>query len=185
MKKIVVLLAEGFEEIEAIVPIDILRRGGVDVTVSGVNGDVITGAHGVTVDTDMIAEDVSPSVFDGVVLPGGIPGANNLAESPVVGNILDMMQDEGKLIAAICASPGLVLSPRGLLKNRRVTGYPGTEFQFFETITYIEEKVILDGNYITSRGPGTAFDFAFKILEYLRGKEISEETAASVLFRAE
>ncbi len=182
MKKVVVLLAEGFEEIEAVVPVDILRRGGVAVTLAGVGGDVVTGAHGITLDADIVAEEISPDTFDGVVLPGGIPGANNLAESEVVGNILDKMEKNNSLIAAICASPALVLSPRGLLKNKKATGYPGSEFTFFDTIHYSEERVVTDGAFITSRGPGTALPFALAILEYLQGKETAAEVSSAVLF---
>ena len=182
MKKVVVLLAEGFEEIEAVVPIDVLRRGGVDVSIAGVSGDVVTGAHSITIDTDLVIEEVVWTEYDGVVLPGGIPGAQNLADSMEVGKLLDAMKDSGKLIAAICASPALVLSPRGLLKDKKVTGYPGTEFQLFDTIQYTEERVIADGTIITSRGPGTAFDFALKILEYLQGTKVTEEISSAVLF---
>ncbi len=185
MKKVVVFLAEGFEEIEAVIPIDVLRRGGIEVTVAGVNGDSVTGAHGLTIHADVAADKVSPSDFDGVVLPGGIPGANNLADSTVVGRFLDTMQTEGKLTAAICASPALVLSPRGLLTHKKVTGYPGTEFQFTDTLTFTEDNVVTDGNFITSRGPGTAFHYAFAILKYLRGSEIADEIASSVLFSAD
>lgn len=181
MKKIVVLLAKGFEETEAVVPIDILRRGGVELVVAGVDGDTITGAHGLTVETDCVAEEISPADYDGLVLPGGLPGADNLANSIAVGALIDHMQKEGKLIAAICASPAVVLSPRGILKNRKATGYPGSEFKFSDTISYSEDKVVLDGNIITSRGPGTAFQFGLKILEYLEGKVTADKVSSKLL----
>ncbi len=181
MRRVAVFLAEGFEEIEAVVPIDILRRGGVEVVVAGVGTDVVTGSHGITIDADALVEEIDINDFDGLILPGGLPGANNLAESEGVNKLLNSARDEGKLIAAICASPALVLSPLGILKNKKVTGYPGTEFQHFDTVSYIDEKVVSDGNFITSKGPGTAFDFALKILEYFQGKESALKIASAML----
>lgn len=122
MRRVAVFLAEGFEEIEAVVPIDILRRGGVEVVVAGVGTDVVTGSHGITIDTDAVVEEIDINDFDGLILPGGLPGANNLAESEGVNKLLNSARDEGKLIAAICASPALVLSPLGILKNKKLPG---------------------------------------------------------------
>ncbi len=182
MKKAVVFLAEGFEEIEAVVPIDILRRGGVEVTVAGVGGDVVAGSHGIVIETDCIADEINPSDYDGVVLPGGIPGANNLADSGAVDKVLEAMRKEGRLIAAICASPAVVLSSKGYLDGKSVTGYPGVRFESFGSISYLEEDVVSDGNFITSKGPGTAFPFALKILEYLQGKDTADRIAEAALY---
>ena len=182
MKKIVVFLAEGFEEIEAVTPIDVLRRGGVEVVTAGVGSDVITGSHGLTLDTDSVAEEIDFSGFDGVVLPGGLPGAVNLSESGAVNSILQQARESGKLIAAICASPALVLSPLGLLDGKKTTGYPGVEFKFFDRISYLDEKVIQDGSVITGKDPGAAFDFALKILEYLTDSSTADKVAEAMLF---
>ncbi len=183
MKRIIVLLAEGFEEIEAVTPIDVLRRGGVDVVVAGVGSDVVTGSHNLTFDTDAGIDEIDFSEFDGVILPGGLPGAVNLSESSAVQSILEQARSEGKLIAAICASPALVLSPLGLLNDKKTTGYPGIEFKFFDRVSYREENVVQDGSVITGMGPGTAFDFALKILEYLTDSAVAAKVANAMLFR--
>ena len=183
MKRVVVLLAEGFEEIEAVTPVDVLRRGGIEVVVAGVDADVVTGSHNLTFDTDTVIDEIDFAEFDGVILPGGLPGAVNLSKSQGVNSILEQARGEDKLIAAICASPALVLSPLGLLDNKKTTGYPGVEFKFFERISYLEEKVIQDGSVITGMGPGAAFDFALKILEYLADSTTADKVAAAMLFR--
>lgn len=183
MKRVVLFLAEGFEEIEAVTPVDVLKRGGVEVVIAGVGSDVITGSHGLTIDTDAVAEEINIDEFDGVVLPGGLPGAVNLSESAAVNDILKKARDEGKLIAAICASPALVLSPLGFLDGKQVTGYPGVEFEFFDRISYTDDKVTVDGSFITGKGPGMASDFAFKILEYLTDGTTAGKVASAMLFK--
>lgn len=180
-KKALVVLAEGFEEIEVSTPIDILRRAGVDVTVAGIGGTVIKGAHNVAINADIDLEKYD-SVPDAVIFPGGMPGAENLARSSKVKELIKSMAAEGKLIAAICASPALVLAPMGLLDGRNATCYPGMEENFSSKVKPVKEKVVQDGNVITSMGPATALPFALKIVENLVGKETADSIAQATLF---
>ncbi|MBF0522753.1 MAG: DJ-1/PfpI family protein [Candidatus Omnitrophica bacterium] len=174
-KKALVILAEGFEEIEAVTPIDLLKRAGVDVTTAGVGNTKIKGARvQITVLTDKKIEDVSKD-FDAVILPGGMPGASNLAASKAVNEIVQDANTNGKIIAAICAAPAVVLTPLGILKNKTATCFPGMEKQFDKTTLFKEEPVVIDGNIITSRGAGTAYAFALTIVEKLVGKDIAQK----------
>lgn len=172
-KKALILLAEGFEEIEAITAIDVLRRAGIEVIVCGLGGKTITGSHGIKVLADKRLEEFSGDV-DAIIFPGGMPGAENLSNSQRVRELILKMHKEGRLIAAICASPALVLAPTGILKKRRATAYPGMEKDFGKDTTFVEDKVVVDGNIITSRGPGTALLFSLAIVERLAGKKVSE-----------
>ena len=180
-KKAMVVLAEGFEETETIIPIDVLRRAGVDVIIAGVNSDTVTGAHGVTFKTDMVLDKIEP-LPDAVVLPGGMPGAENLAKSPKVKDLILAMNSKDNLIAAICASPALVLSPLGVLNGKMAACYPGMEENFSPEVRFEEERIIQDGNIITSRGPATAFSFALKIAESLVGKDTSDMVGRQMLY---
>ena len=179
-KKALVVLAEGFEEVEAITPIDILRRAGIDVIVAGLESHVVTGSHGVVVKADVTLEEIK-SFPDAVILPGGMPGSENLAKSAKVKDIILTMHSKEKLIAAICASPALVLVPTGILDGKNATCYPGMEENFTPEITFLEDNVIQDGNIITSRGVGTALDFALKIVEYLAGKDTADTVGEQAL----
>ncbi len=169
-KKVLVILADGFEEIEAVAPIDILRRAELDVVVAGLNGKIVTGSHGLRVeaDTTLAAYLDSP---DAVVLPGGLPGAKNLDESESVKSLLTKMNQEKKLVGAICASPAFALTHSGILNGRKATCYPGFERQFSNTTTFLENRVVVDGNITTSRGPGSAIEFALSLVEQLAGKD--------------
>jgi len=160
-------LAEGFEEIEALTIIDVLRRAGIKVDTVGVVSTVITGAHRVRVMTDKKLLEIDPDEYDGIVLPGGNPGYINLGRTNKILEILKNFNSSGKLIAAICASPS-VLSKAGVLEDKKATIYPGME----KEIPYPRgERVVVDGNVITSQGPGTAIEFALTIVENLVGKE--------------
>ena len=172
--KAVVLLAEGFEEIEALTIVDILRRAGVDLVTVGVGGVEVTGAHGVTVKADVPLE-AAPRDGDVVILPGGMPGSANLA-IPQVGDLVRAYAAAGKIIASICAAPALALSPTGVLDGRRVTCYPGFEDAFPASAERSEDAVVEDGQVITSRGPGTAHRFALRLVERL----VDGETAAQL-----
>jgi 4-methyl-5(b-hydroxyethyl)-thiazole monophosphate biosynthesis len=191
-KKALVLLAEGFEEVEAITPIDYLRRAGVEVTTAAVGkGPVVKGAHGIPVTADTVLtslimqKKLSPEAWDAAVLPGGMPGAANLAASGETGSFLQAMAAAGRLVCAVCASPAVVLSPLGLLSGKKFTCYPGME----EKVTakdspravWKEEKVVIDGNIITSRGAGTAGVFAAAIIGKLVNEAESQKIAKSVL----
>lgn len=165
--RVMVPLAEGFEEIEAFSVIDILRRAGIKVDTVGVVGTVITSSHGVRVMVDKKITDVNPEEYDAIVLPGGNPGYINLGRSNKLLEIIKKLNYQDKLIAAICASPS-ILSKLGLLDNKRATIYPGME----KELPYPRgERVVVDGNIITSQGPGTTIEFALKIVEKLAGKE--------------
>ncbi|MBD3426735.1 MAG: DJ-1 family protein [Candidatus Omnitrophica bacterium] len=179
-KKALVILAQGFEEIEAVTPIDTLRRAEVEVTVAGVGGETVTGSRGLTIKPDIRIEECD-SDFDAVILPGGLPGAENLASSLEVKQIVTKMHEAGKIIAAICASPALVLAPAGILDGRQATCYPGLDKNFSAVVKHSKEDVIQDGNIITSRGPATAMKFSRKIAENLVGKTKSDMIASQML----
>ena len=165
-KKVLIVLADGFEEIEAVTPIDVLRRAGLEVTTAGVGKRKITGAHGIPIeaDTEIDRYDGTP---DAVVLPGGQPGADNLSKSEGVKRLLARVNGKKNLIGAICASPAVVLAPQGYLDGRKATCYPGFEGRFGSKISFSSDRVVADGNVITSRGPGSAFEFALELVERL------------------
>ena len=179
MQKIVIFLADGFEEVEAVTPIDYLRRAEVDVTLAGVGTLNPTGSHGISIRAD-IAVSLLDWIPDGVILPGGLPGAKNLAESEDVSKICSKVMESGGLIASICAAPALALGSFGVLEGREYTCYPG-----FETISrsgsFSDSRVVIDENLITSRGPGTAAEFAIAIIRYLKGDEVAEKISESLL----
>jgi 4-methyl-5(b-hydroxyethyl)-thiazole monophosphate biosynthesis len=179
-KKALVALAEGFEEIEAITVIDILRRSGISVTAAGVDALRVKGAHGVCVLADELL-DLAGEDFDAIVLPGGSQGAFNLAASQKIKAIIKKFDKEGKVIAAICAAPSLVLAPAGILKGRSVTGYPGMLEGFGKDTIYKEDDVVVDANIITSRGPATAFSFGLAIAEKLAGRDIADKVRKATL----
>lgn len=175
MSKVAVLLAEGFEEVEAVTPIDFLRRAGIDVVTACVGERAVRGSHGITVTADAGVESLMGEDLDGVVLPGGMPGAANLAASPEVGRLVRSMVESRKLIAAICAAPAKVLAPLGVLAGKRATCFPGDEVAFSSEVTFSEERVVRDGDLITSRGAGTAAEFAEEIIRYLVGDEAARD----------
>ncbi|MDR3342500.1 MAG: DJ-1/PfpI family protein [Treponema sp.] len=190
-KKAIVFFAEGFEEVEAITPIDYLRRAGIEVTTVSVGvtssaANAVKGAHGIPVMADtsltVLAGEgrLNGASWDAVLLPGGIPGAPNLAASGEVGQFLKDMAGAGKLVTAICASPAMVLFPLGLLKGRCFTGYPGTEKEV-SGAQWTEGTVVIDGNIITSRGPGTAAAWAIAIIRKLLDEGAAKTIGAGVL----
>ena len=184
-KKACILLAEGFEEVEAITPIDYLRRAGVEVTVMGVGGLEIKGSHGICVraETRLGKEGDSP-LYDAIILPGGGLGAKRLAESEEVVNLILRHNAAGKIVAAICASPAVVLHGAcHLLRGKRFTGFPGTEAQVRDGLA-VAERVAIDGNLITSKSPGTAGEFAIAIASALVGGEAAAKVSESVLLRS-
>ena len=180
-EKALIILAKGFEEAEAIIPIDILRRCDVEVIIAGVGSDEIVSTRGVIVKTDVILETYT-GMADVVILPGGMPGAENLANSIKVKDIIAKMNSGKKLIAAICASPALVLAPTGILSGKTATCYPGMEKTFAPGVKFVKDEVVKDGNIITSRGPATAFAFGLKIAEELVGKDKVEMVAEQMLY---
>ena len=179
-KKVIVILADGFEEIEAVTAIDVLRRAGVDVVVAGLTGKKTAGAHGVRIEADVALQDVK-GLPDAIVLPGGMPGAKHLGESKRLGEIIRQMNQAKKLVGAICAAPALALAPAGVLDGRKATCYPGFERSFSKAITFTEERVVVDGNIVTSRGPGSALEFSLQLVEQLAGKEKAERLRQALL----
>ena len=181
-KKVLVILAEDFEEMEAIIIIDILRRAGIEVVAASCGQQTVKGSRGIFVRADALLEDIEHP-FDAVVLPGGMPGAKNLAENNEVINILKNYHDRGKVVAAICASPAYALLKSGVLKGKKATCYPGFENYFGDDIEYLEDDVVVEGNVITSRGPGTAFCFSLAVVEKLIGSEMAEDVKKNALIK--
>jgi 4-methyl-5(b-hydroxyethyl)-thiazole monophosphate biosynthesis len=179
MATIVVPLAPGFEEIEAVAVIDILRRGGVTVITAGVEGAAVTGARGVTLQCDTLLSAVDAKQLDGIVLPGGMPGTRNLMKSSLVRDMVIALDRDNLLVAAICAAP-TVLHAAGVLKGKKATSYPGYQKEMTEAV-YSEAAVVADGNVITSRAAGTAVPFALALVERLSGLTTALEVKKAIL----
>jgi len=169
MKKVAILLADGFEEVEVITPADFLRRAGIQVILTSIGGLTVTGCHDIEISAD-ITLDALAADLDGIILPGGLPGAANLAQSEALIDLIRTMNNQNKLLAAICAAPALVFGKAGLLAGRKFTCYPGFENEITGA-DFSTERVVQDANMITSRGPGTAAEFSIAVIEYLLGKE--------------
>lgn len=170
-KKVLVPLAEGFEEIEAVALIDVMRRGGIEVLVRSLNGSAeVAGAHGITIKTEGSVEELDADAIDMIVLPGGWGGTNRLAEDETVQSLLQAMDAKGKQIGAICAAP-FALNKAGVLKEK-FTCYPSVEEQI-RTEGYLGDtvQVVEDGNVMTSRGPGTSICFGLQIVKKLVGDD--------------
>ena len=166
MKKAAVFLANGFEEMEAISPIDILRRAGIEVDVVSINLDLkVVGAHGVKIESDINIKDVNVDLYDAIICPGGMPGSTNLRDNDKVISIIKEANSKGKLIAAICAAP-IVLDKADVL-DVNYTTYPTVEKGIKGGTYQSDKKVVVDKNIITSAGPSTAIDFAVEIVRYL------------------
>lgn len=179
MAKVLVPLAEGFEEIEAVTIIDVLRRAGIEVVVASLKDNEVKGANGITVVSDINIESANSEDFDMVVLPGGLPGAEHLKNSKTVQDILKQMNQKGKLVGAICAAP-IALKSAGVLKNR-YTCYPSFEDQIGKEGFSDAQKVVVDENVLTSRGPATAICFALEIVKKLAGNETYDQLKAGLL----
>ena len=183
MKTIFVFLAEGFEEIEALTPVDVLRRAGLSVqTVSIMDEQVVAGAHGVPVLADVMFADVNPEDAEMILLPGGLPGATNLDAHEGLGQMIQDFAKEEKPLAAICAAP-LVLGNRGLLQGKKATCYPGFE-TYLQGAEYTAALVEKDGNIITGKGPGAAMEFAFAIVEKYCGIDKVNELKQGMMILA-
>jgi 4-methyl-5(b-hydroxyethyl)-thiazole monophosphate biosynthesis len=177
-KKVLVAIADGIEELEAVTIIDVLRRAKADVTVVSVGLKKVAASRGVKLEADALISDCADNLYDLIVLPGGMPGAENLRDSKELTTLLKAQAQSPRYYAAICASPAVVLQHHGLLLNKKATCYPS---MLAELENSIDEKVIVDGNCITSQGPGTALQFALKLVELLFGKEKSDEIAKATL----
>ena len=173
-------LADGFEETEAIAPIDLLRRSGKKVVTVGVGDNMITSSHGVTVVTDTIAQEAAlTDELEMIILPGGMPGTLNLEKSAYVQNAIDFCVKNGKYIGAICAAPS-VLGHKGLLRGRKAVCYEGFEAQL-EGAEILKDPVVQDGIYITSRGAGTAIEFGLKLVEAAVSKAESDRQRKAIM----
>ncbi len=178
---IYVFLADGFEEVEALAPLDILRRASVAVQLVSITDDpIVEGAHGVQMVTDSLIADIDLGSADMLVLPGGLPGATNLDQCEALQKALVRQHAEGKMIAAICAAP-LVLGHLGLLRGVRATCYPGFEGEM-EGAVYTASLVERDGQFITGKGPGAAFEFGYTILESLGKKAEADALREGMLY---
>ena len=181
-KKVLVVLANGFEEIEAVSIIDVLRRADLEVTAAGLDKREVTGSHGITIKTDTTLEEYKTKP-DAVILPGGMPGAENLSKSIILKTLLEDMRKSQKLIGAICAAPAVALAAHGLLDGKKATCYPGYENKFSRQIQFSTDRVVCDGNIITSRGPGTAIEFSLAIVSQLLGPQKSEDLSKAMLVK--
>lgn len=181
-KKVLVYLATGFEESEAIVPVDMFRRAGYDVVLASIQ-DVreVVSSHNVTIVADKLAEDVSLEEFDAVFLPGGMPGSINLSQSWLVNSKIIDMASKGRLVSAICAAPSVVLANAGLLEGRRATCYPGCG-KYSKKDDFTSAGVEVDGNIITGKSAGYAFDLAIEVIRKLSGDDEAGKAASSVCF---
>lgn len=172
MKRVLVPLAEGFEEIEAVTIIDILRRAGIEVVVASLAGNPVTGSHGIRISADTPLAAVAEQQFDMIALPGGMPGADHLRKDSRIGEILRHMRSSGRPVAAICAAP-MVLEAAGVLENRRATSFPGF-LDDAKSAKVVGDAVVVDRGVITSRGPGTALDFALTLVEILASPSVRD-----------
>lgn len=179
-KTVLVVWADGMEEIEAVTPVDLLRRAGVKVIVAGVTSLAMVGSRGIGLQADICLRD-APMDVDALILPGGKAGSDNLAASQDLRSRIKYQNNAGKFIAAICAAPALVLSPTGILDGRQATCYPGFEEHFTAEVRFVAERVVKDGHIITSRGPGTAFDFALALIRELVGETVEKEIGRGTL----
>ena len=182
MNKIAIMIANGCEEIEALTVVDLLRRAGIGIDIVSITDKKnVQGSHGICFAADLAEADFDPGAYDGIVLPGGMPGTKHLGESEQVTKTVKQFAEEGKLVAAICAAP-TVLGKCGVLRGKKAVCFPSME----EGLTGAEvlyEEVVRDGNVITSRGMGTAIPFALAIIEYCQGKEAAENMADRIVFR--
>ena len=179
MKKACVLLAEGFEEIEALTVSDIIRRANITCDLVSIDAKVVKSSHGVVIESDKIFDESME--YDLVVLPGGMPGAANLRDDERVIKFIKKQNEEGKLIGAICAAP-IVLGKADLTNGRNITSYPGYEDEL-PNCNYLEDSVVVDNNIITSRGPATSMAFAYKLLEKLGYGDKAEAIASGMLYK--
>lgn len=189
-KNVLVILADGFEEIEAVTPIDVLRRAGCIVTIAALdnkdslsdslNNLSVRGAHNVYFKCDELLSKVVSKDYDAIVLPGGMPGAKNLSNSSEVGKIIRKTYDNGRLVCAICASPAYVLGPTGILNNKKCTCYPGCE-EVAPNVHFGHYRAVKDGNIITAAGPGTALEFSLLMVQTLFGKDVATKLHSDMI----
>ncbi len=174
-----ILLADGFEEVEAVTPIDALRRAGVEVSLVGVTGMTVAGSHGISVKADADIRDISPETCEAIIVPGGLRGVQNIKASDKALEAIKQAHGAGKYVCAICAGP-TVLAGLGITDGKRAVCYPGMEDEMGGATMVPGASAIVDGNVITGRSAGTAWDFAFAILSALRGEEAAKKVSGGV-----
>lgn len=181
MPTVLVPLAQGCEELEAVTIIDVLRRAGITVISAGLNEQPVKASRGVVLIPDTLLDHVMEQALDMIVLPGGLPGSDHLNEDPRIHQLLKRLSQEGKYTAAICAAPK-VLAKTGLLDHKSATAYPGVlQSLALSKTKFMDTAVVKDDKVITSRGPGTAMDFALVLVETLMGKKVREEVEAGLV----
>lgn len=182
-KKVLVFFADGCEEIEALAPVDMLRRAGADVTIVGVRAKTQVSSHGISVNTDIALSELGTEKdFDMIVLPGGIPGTNHLDASEEVDRYIKRAVEEGKFIGAICAAPSIVLGSRNLLDHKKATCYPGMEPGMKGHIP-TDKKVVVDGKIITAAGVGVSVEFGLTLVGALYGKRVQDDLTKKVVLK--
>ncbi len=176
-----VFLADGFEEMEALAPVDLLKRAGIEVTTVGVGRSTPTGAHGVTVMADISEELFLPGDgVEAIVLPGGMPGTRNLERSAAVKRAIRLASEEEITVAAICAAPS-ILAHENLLRGKRATAFPGHEADLGDS--YVDEDVVYDAPFLTARAAGKSVDFALRLIEIIKGADTAKRVADSIFYR--
>lgn len=182
MKQVVMLFAEGYEEVEALMTVDLLRRGGVDVKLASITDAMtVCGSHDIRVEMDTTLAQVDLGQMDAILIPGGLQGTMNLGKDDATCQALKDMFEAGKVVGAICAAPS-VLGACGILQGKRATCYPGFEDKL-EGAEFVDEMAVADGNVVTSRGLGTSMEFGFKLLEILVSREKAEEIRKAIVFK--
>ncbi len=184
MAKVAVFLANGCEEVEALTPVDILRRGGIEVTVVSITNSLkVEGSHGIRMEADAVISEMDLAEYDMVVLPGGMPGTRYLeADARVIDTVKEFAVNPDKYIAAICAAP-TVFGRMGVLMGKKATCYGGMEADLLGAEVITDRPVVRDGHIITSRGAGTAVDFGLALLEVFTDRETADDMAAKIMFR--
>ena len=181
MKKAVMLFANGYEEVEALMTVDLLKRAGVDIRLVSINDDMtVTGSHGISVTMDTKLSRIQLKEEDAIIIPGGMPGTMNLGVYVAVTGALKQMNRDGKIVAAICAAPS-VLGKCGILEGKKATCYPGFEDKLIGA-EIVNKAVVTDGNIITSRGLGTSMEFGFELIKKLISEEKAEDVREQIVF---
>lgn len=182
MNKNFIFLADGFEEMEAIAIVDVLRRGGIEISTVSISGNrEVKSSHGVTVKADLCWEEVREEKAECLIFPGGMPGAQNLGNFKELIHLMQLQYDEGRYIAAICAAPALVVGQLKPAKKLQLTCYPGFEKYLSEEFEVSEEGIMVDGKVITGKGPAYAIRFGLTVLAQLRSEETADEVAKGML----
>lgn len=183
-KSVLVPIADGSEEMEAVCVIDVLRRSGADVCMASVGGPEVVASKGVRLVADELVSACAGTTYDLIVLPGGMPGSEHLRDSHELIEMLKRQAGAGRLYAAICAAPAVALYPHGLLEGRKATCHPNFA-HLMQGVELVDAAVVVDGNCVTSRGAGTAPEFALTLVQLLYGKEKAREVAQGMVFARE